>query len=216
MRVGHGARRHTVAMLAEESYDVILFDLMGTVVYDPYLEALQAATQMDLATTFRARDPRCWPDFELGAIDEAEFVRRFFPDPEPGQAFDIAAFNDARRSGYAFLPGMEEILTGLEGRVARYVASNYPVWIEELRSAFRLERYFEGFYASCYLGLRKPDPAFFSAILDDLDVPADRCLFIDDRAGNCDAAAALGMAVHHFSAAADLQARLQASGLLAA
>src|SRR5688500_9453378 len=101
-------KRHNEAMSDEVTYNAVLFDLMGTVVYDPYLEALQAATQMDLKTTLRARDPRCWPDFELGAIDEAEFVRRFFPDPEPGQVFDIAAFNQARRSGYAFLPGMEE------------------------------------------------------------------------------------------------------------
>ena len=203
-------------MSQEASYDAVLFDLMGTVVYDPYIEALQAATQMDLQATFRARDPQCWPDFELGAIDEAEFVRRFFRDPDPGHVFDIAAFNAARRSGYAFLPGMEEILAELDGVAGRYIASNYPVWIEELRATFGLDRYFEGVYASCHLGLRKPDPAFFSAILDDLDLPAGRCLFIDDRAGNCESAATLGLAVHHFTEAAGLRDCLQAGGLLPA
>lgn len=197
-------------------YDALLFDLMGTVVYDPYVEALQAATKTDLKTTFRARDPQCWPDFELGAIDEAEFVRRFFRDPGPGQVFDIAAFNEARRSGYGFLPGMEDILAGLEGVADRYVASNYPVWIEELRTTFRLDRYFEGFYASCYLGVRKPDPAFFSAILDDLSLPAGRCLFVDDRVANCEAAASLGLVVHHFTEAAGLRDRLRDEGLLRA
>ena len=203
-------------MSDEVTYDAVLFDLMGTVVYDPYLEALQAATQLDVQTMFSARDPQCWPDFERGAIDEAEFVRRFFPDPQPGHVFDIAAFNHARRSGYAFLPGMQQLLADLEGVSARYVASNYPVWIEELRTTFRLERYFEGVYASCYLGLRKPDPAFFAAILDDLGLPASRCLFVDDRAGNVDSAARLGLAVHHFTDAAALREHLTAVGLLAA
>ena len=197
-------------------FDAILFDLMGTVIYDPYLEALQAATGMSLATTFRARDPNCWPEFELGAIDEAEFVRRFFPDPEPGQEFDITAFNRVRREGYAFLPGMEEVLTALQGVTNRYVASNYPVWIEELRAAFALERYFEGFYASCYLGFRKPDPAFFTALLDDLHLPAGRCLFIDDRRTNCDAAAEVGLTVHHFEDAERLKRDLAALGVITA
>lgn len=197
-----------------DMYDAVLFDLMGTVVYDPYLEALTAATQMDLAEAFRARDPQCWPDFELGVIDETEFVRRFFADPAPGQVFDIAAFNDARRSGYAFLPGMPELLAELEGATRRYVASNYPVWIDELRETFGLDRYFEGIYASCYLGVRKPDPAFFTAMLDDLGLPAQRCLFIDDRAGNCEAAAGVGLAVHHFTDAAGLRTELTDAGLL--
>jgi FMN hydrolase / 5-amino-6-(5-phospho-D-ribitylamino)uracil phosphatase len=197
-------------------FDAILFDLMGTVVYDPYLEAIAAATGMSPDATFKVRDRQCWPDFERGAIDEAEFVRRFFPDPQAGQVFDIAAFNQARRSGYDFLPGVEQLLGDLQGVTARYVASNYPVWIEELRTTFRLERYFEGFYASCYLGVRKPERAFFDAILDDLDLAASRCLFVDDRLSNCEAAASLGMAVHHFEHATGLRARLVRDGLLTA
>ena len=198
-------------------FDAVLFDLMGTVIYDPYLEALQAATgATDLATTLRGRDPNCWPEFELGVIDEAEFVRRFCPDPQPRQTFDIDAFNRARREGYAFLPGMEEVLAQLQGVAQRYVASNYPVWIEELRTTFALDRYFEGFYASCYLGYRKPDPRFFAAMLDDLGLPAARCLFIDDRRTNCEAAAEVGLAVHHFGDAEGLRRDLAARGMIPA
>ena len=197
-------------------YDAVLFDLMGTVIYDPYREALTAAVPMDISEAFRARDPQCWPDFELGVIDETEFVRRFFPEAAGGAVFDIVAFNAARRAGYAFLPGMRDLLTDLEGATKRYVASNYPVWIEELRATFHLDRYFEGVYASCYLGVRKPDPAFFTAMLDDLGLPAQRCLFIDDREGNCDAAALVGLAVHHFTDAVGLRKELRAAGVLAA
>ena len=191
----------------------LLFDLMGTVVYDPYLEALEAGTGMDFATAARVRDPQCWPDFEIGAIDEAEFVRRFFPADNGERRFDAAAFHRVRREGYRYLPGMVALLESLGGTIDRYVASNYPVWIEDMRTEFEFDRYFEGIYASCHLGVRKPDPRFYSAILDDLGVQAGACLFIDDRRGNCDAAAELGLGVHLFDGVDGLRTRLQAEGL---
>ena len=194
--------------------DAVLFDLMGTVVSDPYIEALEAATGMDIGSAARLRDPNSWPAFEMGAIDEAEFVRRFFVSADNGHRFDIEAFHRVRRAGYDFLPGMRNLLESLEGRVDRYIASNYPTWIEELRTTFAFDRVFEGIYASCHLGVRKPDPAFFTAILDDLRLPADRCLFVDDRAINCEAAAGVGLRVHLFDGAEGLADRLQAEGLV--
>jgi HAD superfamily hydrolase (TIGR01509 family) len=192
--------------------DVVCFDLMGTVVYDPYLEALEAGTGMDLAAAHRVKDPDSWPLFELGAIDEAEFVRRFFVDGYDAP-FDVEAFHRVRREGYRFLEGMEALLEALAGQVRRYVASNYPVWIEEMRTQFAMDRHFDGVYASCHLGVRKPDPAFFAALLDRIEAAAPRCLFVDDRRVNCDAAAAAGMAVHLFDGAEGLRDRLAAEGL---
>ena len=191
----------------------LLFDLMGTVVYDPYLEALEAGTGMDFASAAKVRDPRCWPEFEIGAIDEAEFVRRFFAAEDGRLHFDAEAFHRIRRQGYRYLEGMVELLDALAGRVDRYVASNYPTWIEQLHTEFGFDRYFEGVYASCHLGVRKPDPRFFEAILDDLSVAPDACLFIDDRPANCDAAAALGLRVHVFDGAGGLRERLRTEGL---
>lgn len=194
-------------------FDVVFLDLMGTVVYDPYVEALEAATGMALDAAHGVKDPDSWPQFELGAIDEAEFVRRFFADPDAGHRFDIEAFHRVRREGYHFLPGMAELLEALDGRVDRYIASNYPVWIEELQSRFGFDRYFEGVYVSCHLGVRKPDPAFFHAMLDEVGVTPGRCLFVDDRRVNCEAAAALGIHTHLFRGAEGLWERLRAAGV---
>ena len=195
--------------------DVLLLDLMGTVIYDPYREALEAAIGMDIATAAPLRDPQSWPDFECGVIDEAEFVRRFFVS-DNGHQFDMDAFHQVRREGYHFLPGMRELLVSLDGVVGRYVASNYPVWIEEMGRTFEFDTLFEGVYASCHLGVRKPDPKFFSAILDDLGVQAQDCLFVDDRRANCEAAAELGMQVHLFDGTEALRARLERDGVLTA
>lgn len=44
------------------------------------------------------------------------------------------------------------------------------------------------------VGLRKPDPKIYSLVLDQLGLPAQRCVFVDDAPINVDAALALGMA----------------------
>ena len=194
--------------------DALCFDLMGTVLYDPYLEALEAGTGMAAAAAHRVKDPASWPDFEMGLIDEAEFVRRFFAQPGPGLMFDADAFHRVRREGYRFLPGMAELLAELDGVADRYIASNYPIWIEELGQTFELHRRFEGVYASCHLGIRKPEMGFYTALLDAIGRPPERCLFIDDRLVNCEGAEAVGMAAHHFDGVGGLRQRLVDEGLL--
>lgn len=192
----------------------LCLDLMGTVLYDPYLEALEAGTGMNLAEVHGLRDPHSWPNFEMGLIDEAEFVRRFFNPEATGRIFDIEAFHRVRRQGYRFLPGMQELLDEVSGTVDRYIASNYPVWIDELSKVFAFDRRFEGVFASCHLRVRKPDPAFFAGLLKAIQRPARQCLFVDDRRVNCEAAAAMGMRVHLFRDAVGLRARLQDEGVL--
>lgn len=181
----------------------LLIDLMDVLLRDPYREALRAAT------VHRSADPGAWPAFEVAAIDEAEFLRRFTGgDPS---AFDAAAFHAARRGGYRWLPGMRGLLAAVP--LERHVASNYPVWIEQVRADFGLDDLVDGVWASHHLGVRKPDPRFFLRILDRIGRDPADCLFVDDRAANVAAAAALGLRAHVFTGAADLVLRLAAEGV---
>lgn len=195
----------------------LCLDLMDTIIADPYREALHAATGMDTATLAAVRDPDAWPAFEVAAIDEAEFVRRFFADGGPGMPrLDVEAFHRVRRAGYRFLPGMEALLAETAGRVERHVATNYPSWIVEVVERFGLATRVEGVHASHDLGVRKPDPAFFARLVDRIGHAPERCLFVDDRSDNCTAAELAGMRAHRFAGAADLRARLVAEGILPA
>ena len=56
-----------------------------------------------------------------------------------------------------------------------------------MRACFRVA------FSSCYMGLRKPEPAIYRRALDILGKPAERILFIDDRAENVAAAESVGM-----------------------
>lgn len=52
---------------------------------------------------------------------------------------------------------------------------------------------FDREFYSCDLGHRKPDAAYFVAILANLELPPERVLFIDDNEDNVAAALELGM-----------------------
>ena len=52
---------------------------------------------------------------------------------------------------------------------------------------------FEVVIESAKVGLRKPDPRIYQMACDELQVAAERCVYLDDLGINCKPAAALGM-----------------------
>ena len=73
---------------------------------------------------------------------------------------------------------------------------------------------FRTIFVSGELRLIKPDPAIFRHVLEAIDAPAERCLFIDDSAKNVAAAAALNMRTHHFTTPENLRRELAQLGLV--
>jgi putative hydrolase of the HAD superfamily len=67
---------------------------------------------------------------------------------------------------------------------------------------------FDQTYASCLMGVSKPDPDFWRIILTAEDVAAKDAVFTDDRQENVDAAAALGIRSILFRSAAGLRKEL--------
>ncbi len=67
--------------------------------------------------------------------------------------------------------------------------------------AFGLRKYFKVALSSCYLGLRKPEPAIYQRALDILGRPAERILFIDDREENVAGGRSGGMKAIRFEGA---------------
>jgi putative hydrolase of the HAD superfamily len=81
---------------------------------------------------------------------------------------------------------------------------------------FAAEPWLTGSLISYDLGFAKPDPAYFTAALSRIDVPADECLFVDDRADNVEAARGVGMHALRYRDLIEFGADLQALGLLPA
>jgi len=79
---------------------------------------------------------------------------------------------------------------------------------------FGLRKLFQVALSSCYLGLRKPEPAIYHRALDILGKPPHRTLFIDDRPENVAAAQAAGMYAIRFQGANALHHDLTNLGVL--
>jgi putative hydrolase of the HAD superfamily len=63
---------------------------------------------------------------------------------------------------------------------------------------YRIEQFgfraiFRIFFSSCFVGLRKPEPEIYRLALETTQIPAEQCVFIDDRAQNLEWPAKLQM-----------------------
>ena len=191
---------------------VLLWDVMGTLVHDPFFVEMPEFFGTTFEMMLDAKHPGAWVEFELGRCSEDDFLANFFSD---GRDFDRRAFVRTVRSSYRWLPGIEELLAELRGAdLNMHAFSNYPVWYRLIEERLSLSRFLDWTFVSCLTGLRKPDPAAYSHVLEELGVPADRCVFVDDRDGNCDAARQCGIRAVRFEGVDRLRASLREAGVL--
>ncbi len=191
---------------------VFLFDVMETLVHEPFYREVLGFFGMTLEEMLAAKHPTAWAEFEVGGIGEETLLARFFRD---GRGFDHSAFKRAMAEAYRWLPGMEELLGELRERgYAIHALSNYPPWYRWIEERLGLSRYLEWSFVSCHTGVRKPDRRAFTGALERLGVSAEECVFVDDREVNCAVARSLGMDAIRFRGASELRAELAGRGLV--
>ena len=199
--------------LADVRPRVVLWDVMSTLVTEPFEVAVPAFFDMTLEELFAAKDPAAWIEFEYGRIDEEEYCQRFFVDRRP---VDREAFKAAMRAHYDWMPGVEALLEELRSfGVPMYALSNYSPWYRMIEDKLGLSRYLRWDFVSCRTGYRKPSPEAYTQVLEQLGVEAKDCVFVDDRAKNVAAADAVGMVgILRRPDEASLRAALRDVGLL--
>ncbi len=82
----------------------------------------------------------------------------------------------------------------------------------DFSSPFRrspMGQFFERVFVSAEMDAIKPDPAIYVEVAAGLGIPLEQMIFIDNKAVNTDAAAALGIKTHHFTGAEGLGAFLR-------
>ncbi len=195
-------------------FDVILFDVGGVLLTNGWDRRERAAVldqfHLDQAA-FEARHPAPYDAWERDAISvDAYLDATVFYEP---RSFSRTEFFAAVCAQSQPLPN------GALAILQQLAASNQYVLgalNNEAREAneyrfrtFGLRAFFRVAFSSCYVGLRKPEPAIYKRALDILGRPADRILFIDDRAENTAAASNEGMKVIHFQGAESLRRDLE-------
>ncbi len=75
-----------------------------------------------------------------------------------------------------------------------FALSNEGKEINDYRiDTFNLHDLFDGFFSSCYVGVRKPDPRIFKRAMDIAQIKPEECVYFDDRSMLVNAAKKLGM-----------------------
>ena len=188
---------------------IVLWDVMGTLVHDPFFVEMPQFFGMTFEDLLEAKHPRAWVEFELGKCTETEFLHRFFDDRRD---FDREGFIRAVRASYRWLPGAEALLGDLrEAGCSMHAFSNYPIWYRMIEERLGLSRFLDWTFVSCETGLRKPDSRCYAAVLRELDVTADQCVFVDDHVRNCEAARQIGIRSVVFEGMDALRTSLRAS-----
>jgi putative hydrolase of the HAD superfamily len=159
---------------------------------------------------FQTRHEMLKTAFETGRIGLDFYVQRaIFHKPRPFTPDDFKAFMFGVS---ALLGDTLDFVRALAatGKYKLYTLNNESRELHEYRvKTFGFEPIFRASLASCYLGLAKPDEDIYLNALGIASCSPGRALFIDDRAMNVEAAAALGLNAVRFTGLDDLRAFLK-------
>lgn len=189
---------------------IIAFDLMDTLIRDPYRLAHEAATGMSFEEFETKRPYGVYHSLERGEVGEEYY---WYSLREAGIAIDVDRFHDIRRCGYTWLPGMKELLVDITAIHRVIIASNYPVWIHDVQREYLGDFNLE-VCSSCHLGVRKPSPDFFVGLCARHKVDIHNLILIDDTLDNIRGARAAGANAIHFAGAPVLRRSLVQLGLI--
>jgi putative hydrolase of the HAD superfamily len=200
-------------------FDVILFDVGGVLLTNGWDIRERAAVieefHLDLAA-FEARHLAQDDAWERGAISMKAYLdSTVFYKPRGFSRDEFSAFMltqskpqpDGALGILQELAASSKCLLGALNNEARET-NEYRFKHFGLRGLFKVA------LSSCYLGLRKQEPAIYRRALDILGRPAERVLFIDDRQENVAGAAAEGMKAIRFEGAEALRRELVNLGVM--
>ncbi|NIL98189.1 MAG: HAD-IA family hydrolase [Planctomycetales bacterium] len=190
----------------------LLFDVMETLVSEPFLEVMPKFFGMSHREFLEAKHPTSWIEFELAMISENEYFQRFFRE---GPCRDGEGLREQMRKAYRWTDGMEALLAELKAAGHEmHALSNYSIWYELIEQALNISRYVSWTFVSCRTGVRKPEAAAYLQAAATLNATPEGCIFIDDRQENVDAARQVGMRAVRFTDTRQLARDLSSWGLL--
>ena len=142
-----------------------------------------------------------WALFERNEIDAARFDQLFLEE-STALGFAIRGADVLPKLSGELRPRMVAALKACKARfkvgcITNNVVSMHSPGQNEIQQAAgamgQVMPLFDAIIESSKAGVRKPDPRIYQMMCDLLDVPADRCVYLDDLGINCKPAAALGM-----------------------
>ena len=194
--------------------DAVAFDFGGVVIRTPFEMAAGLEDRLDLprgsidlAGPFDPDADPLWRRFRAGEFTELEYWHRqadrhagmIGAGPDRLRSFIDALFDAPREEVIrpetwdqrGILRSMGMRLAVLTTDLSRF---HDPSWIECMQVLDR----FDPFVDLSNTGILKPDPRGYLRLLDRLELPADRVLFVDDQPVNIAGADKVGLQTVHF------------------
>jgi len=179
--------------------------------------------QRDKALAHFALDPVEFADrhdmlvssFERGKITLEEYLHStVFYRPRP---FSQPAFTEYMFSLSLPQPDTLPIAQALKnsGKYLMATINNESRELNRFRiQTYGLDRIFDLFVSSCFVGLRKPEAGIYRLALEITQRTPGVCCFVDDRPLNVDAAARVGMHAIRMENAAQLRSEFEKLGVV--
>jgi putative hydrolase of the HAD superfamily len=154
--------------------------------------------------------------FETGEATLDQYLHRtIFYRQRPFSPDEFKAFMYAQSQA---LPESLAFLAQL-ATTRRYMLASLNNESRELNEyrieTFGLRKYFEAFFSSCYLGVRKPDETIYLLALKITQREPAECVMVDDRELNLECAREIGMRTIQFQNAAQLREDFVRMGITA-
>ena len=161
-----------------------------------------------------ARHQEVAEPFECGRMNLKDYLKKavFFQE-RPFTEDDFIRFMESQSQPH---PSSMEVLKRLakEGKYLLATVNNESMHLNLYRiRTYKLTRYFQAFFSSCFLGVTKPDCEIFQQALHITQRQGQECLFIDDREENAAAAQQCGIQSVHLPHPQDLAEVLRERGI---
>lgn len=150
-------------------------------------------------------------DLEEGKISGDEFRRMVLESSRPG-----SDPKDVDRAMWHILVGIEpykaEMLRKLSRKYDLYLLSNNnPICMPRSRRLFEdagipLDEIFRKSFLSYEMKALKPSASFYKAVIEQIDIPSDEMIFVDDSMKNVEGSVAAGLPAVFYQPGTDLSA----------
>lgn len=140
------------------------------------------------------RHHQAFDTFEIGRLTLAEYLDQVvFHRRRPFTHAAFTAFMFAQSTPHPQMIALIRRLKRQHGLKVVVVSNEGRELNEQRFRRFKLGEFVDFFVSSCYVGLRKPDPAIFRMALDCAQVPLRQIVYIEDSPMHLKVAKDLGM-----------------------
>jgi epoxide hydrolase-like predicted phosphatase len=185
-------------MVGGMNVKVVLFDLGGVVLGSPLSVIAEYEKEQEISSGSINRVigntglEGAWSRLECGSITMAQFHSEFEDDCRAA-GVSISSKNLMRKISEVTKPRSEmlEAIRRLRSSPLQ-VAALTNNWKNDREGTGAIKEYFDFFFESSELGMRKPDPRIYEHVCRILSVPPSSIVFLDDIGRNLKAAKQLG------------------------